>query len=150
MSKKKTQHENHLSYQVGLKVLLKKDGKFLFLKSPLGPCLDLPGGRIGRKEKDTPLTQVIQREIEEELGNSIKYKVEQPVFQFRRYFDYLDLHIFITVYEATFLSGEINLSSEHESYQWIDDPAALKEKDFLSTEEFLQFKNYFEKIKILA
>ena len=107
-------------YHVGLKVLLKKEDEFLFLTDAVGKHFDLPGGRIDDVEHTTPLIEVIAREVSEKLGEEIKYKLGKPVFQFRRHFESKGLHIFLTVYEAEYLSGEIKLSAEHSDFQWIN------------------------------
>ena len=146
-----SQIDNHISYHVGLKILLRKKNEFLFLKPPFGSSFDLPGGRIGREEALTPLEEIIHREIREELGDSLQYHLDKPAFQFRRYFPSRGLNVFLTVYEAHFIKGEIHLSDEHQSYQWIN-PAlfAFQESDFLNTEEYLPFKNYLFKLSTAA
>ena len=55
-------------FHVGLKVLLKKENTYLFLKTEPG-YFDLPGGRIDNVEYRTPLMNVLAREIREELGD---------------------------------------------------------------------------------
>ena len=134
-------------YHVGLKVLLKKGDEFLFLTDAVGKRFDLPGGRIDDVEHTTPLIEVIAREVGEELGEELKYKLGKPVFQFRRHFESKELHIFLTVYEADYLSGEIKLSTEHSNYQWINPRKVdLKEEDFFHKEEYLAFEKYFENL----
>ena len=134
-------------YHIGLKVLLKKADEFLFLTDAIGKRLDLPGGRIDDVEHYVPLHEVIAREVREELGGEVKYKLGKPVFQFRRHIESKGVHIFITVYEADYLSGEVQLSFEHVNYQWINfKKSGLKEKDFFNNEEYLAFKKYFKKI----
>lgn len=134
-------------YHVGLKILLRKGDEFLFLTHAVSKHFDLPGGHIDDVEHTTPLTDVIAREVGEELGEEIKYKLGKPMFQFRGHFESKGLRIFFTVYEAEYLSGEIQLSSEHSNYQWINPRKIdLKEKDFLHKEECLLFKKYFENL----
>jgi ADP-ribose pyrophosphatase YjhB (NUDIX family) len=131
-------------YYVSLKVLFKKGDEFLFLTDAAHKRLDLPGGRIDDVEHMTPLAKIIAREISEELGAEIMYKLGKPVFQFRRHFENKDGHTFITVYEADYLSGEIKLSADHSSHQWIHPKKAdFKEEDFFHKEEHLAFKTYF-------
>ena len=134
-------------YHVGLKILLKKGDDFLFLTVADGKEFDLPGGRIDDVEHTTPLTEIIAREVGEELGENIKYKLGKPIFQFRRHFENKGWHIFLTVYEAEYLSGEIQLSAEHSRYQWIN-PIKIdfKEENFFHKEEYLAFKKYFESL----
>lgn len=141
----KTVKRNYAVYHVGLKILLKKGDEFLFLKSAYGTQFDLPGGRIDDVEHETPLVEILAREVAEELGGEIKYKLGKPVFQFRRHFEKLGLRIFCVAYEAEYISGEIHLSSEHSGYQWItrEKFQEFAENDFFSAEEFRAFREYF-------
>lgn len=135
----------HATYNVSLKVFLKKGDEFLFLTGSGNKWFDLPGGRIDDVDHNVPLTEIIAREVREELGEDIKYKLGKPIFQFRRHFESRWLHVFLTVYEAEYLSGEIQLSAEHSNFQWINPKIIdLKEDDFLNKEECVVFKKYFE------
>lgn len=141
-------HPNsHISYHVGLKILLRKEDEFLFLQPALGSRFDLPGGRISKEERETPLHEILKREVQEELGGALTYHLGPSIFQYRRYFQPLNLNVFLNVYEANFLSGNILLSPEHKGYQWINPlEFLLKENHFLSKEEYLGFKNYFQRV----
>lgn len=135
---------DYAHYHVGLKILLKKDDKILFLKSSTRKLFDLPGGRIDDIEYNTPLEEILDREIKEELGEDVKYKLGQPVFQFRRFFPRKNWKIFLTVYEAEYVSGKIQISDEHSEYLWINPKEyEFKESEFMSQEEYLAFKKYF-------
>ncbi|MDP3995558.1 MAG: NUDIX hydrolase [bacterium] len=136
-------------YHVGLKVLLKKGDEFLFLTDAVGKHFDLPGGRIDDVEHTTPLTEVIAREVGEELGEDVAYKLGKPAFQFRRHLESKGWHVFLTVYEAEYVSGKIELSAEHSSFQWINPrKVGLKEEQFFHKhkEEYFAFKKYFENL----
>ena len=147
----KTNHQtterNYASYHVSLKVLLKKGDEFLFLVDAAGKYFDLPGGRMDDIEHATPIIEVIAREVGEELGEELKYNLGKPVFQFRRHFENKGWHIFLTVYEAEYLSGEIKLSAEHSNIQWINPRKVdFKDEQFFNKEECLAFKKYFENL----
>lgn len=145
----KTAKKNYAMYHVGLKILLQKGEEFLFLRSADGVSWDLPGGRIDDVEHETPLVEILAREVAEELGGEIKYKLGKPLFQFRRYFENKGWHIFCVVYEAEYVSGEIQLSSEHSGYQWISPKDfQFSEKDFFSAEEFRAFQEYFREFSM--
>jgi 8-oxo-dGTP pyrophosphatase MutT (NUDIX family) len=133
-------------YQVAFKILLRKENQVLFLKDAEGKHWDWPGGRIDKGEENIPLKKVLKREVEEELGN-ITYKLEGPLFQYRRYFDPHDIYILITVYDAEYISGEIKLSSEHKSSHWID-PRNFRfnASDFWHPEEYEAFMEYLKEI----
>jgi len=135
----------HALYYVSMKVLLKKGDVFLFLMDAVGKYFDLPGGRIDNVEYITPLTEIIAREVSEELGEEIKYKLGKSVFQFRRHFEDQRWHVFLIVYEAEYVSGEIKLSAEHGGFQWINPRKTnFKEEQFFNKEEYLAFKMYFK------
>lgn len=137
-------------FHVALKILLRKKGKFLFLRSASGKHWDLPGGRIDNVEYDTPLAQVLRREVREELAG-VKYKLGKAALQYRRFFEPRGIYIFITVFEADYLGGRIKLSDEHSSYAWIEpNRFKLNPKEFFSKEEYLAFRRYFEDTKKYA
>ncbi len=136
----------HASYQIGLKALIWRDGKFLLLKHHPSGRLDLPGGRINVDERDSDLMEVLQREINEELGKNFKIEVGGPLFQYRRYFFDQGYSVFVTVYEAKYLDGEAIISQDHEEMEWID-PTNWKFslEDFFHPDEDKAFKKYFAK-----
>lgn len=132
-------------YQVALKVLLRRGDEVLFLRSDDGKYWDLPGGRIDNGEAKTPLQKILAREVREELGPAVRYKLGRPLFQFRRYYSPGRIYILQTVYDGIYLSGDIKLSHEHSSYTWINPgKITLKKKDFDNNEEYLAFKDYFK------
>lgn len=134
-------------YQVALKILLKKGDKFLFLRGAKDRYWDWPGGRIDNLESRTPLAHVLAREVREELGK-IKYKLGKPVFHYRRFFSPRKLFIFITVYEAKYISGAIKLSEEHSSCQWLNPKKhKFRARDFWSREEYNEFMRYLSMMK---
>lgn len=136
--------QNHAVFQIGLKAMIWKDGKFLLLRHNPSGRLDLPGGRINIDEKDTNLMEVLDREIREELGEEFKVKVGVPLFQFRRNFLDRGYAVFITVYEAHYLAGEIIVSEDHQGMEWID-PSKWEFvlEDFFHQDEYEAFKKYF-------
>lgn len=136
----------YASYHVSLKILLKKGAEFLFLKNPNNTQFDLPGGRIDNHEDTTPLKLILDREIREELGEGLKYQLGDPAFQFRRFIAEKNWQIFLTVYEAEYLSGKIQLSDEHIGYVWINPKEyTFKKEEFTNDEEYLAFMDYFGK-----
>jgi 8-oxo-dGTP pyrophosphatase MutT (NUDIX family) len=66
-------NETHFLGQVAQKVLIERDGKFLFLRYPshdvrVAGCYDIPGGRLN--EGEAPLDG-LRREVFEEVGAQI-------------------------------------------------------------------------------
>ncbi len=133
-------------YQVALKLLLKKGNKILFLRDVPSGYWDLPGGRIDNVESEVPLEKILAREIKEELGGKVKYKLGHPAFQFRRKTKMKGVYNLLTVYEAKHVAGDIKLSFEHSSYEWINPKVyKFKKKDFFNKEEYLAHIEYFQR-----
>jgi len=140
--------KDYATYWAAFKILLEKDGKFLFLNTAGGGLLDLPGGRADNDEYHVPLKKILQRETREELGNKIKYSLGNIIFQYRRYASKRKMYNLITVYGAKYISGPIKLSFEHSNYQWLDPKKyKFKEKEFYTKEEYKAFKEYFKEIQ---
>lgn len=136
---------DYATYQVGLKILLRKRRKILFLRAANKRTVDQPGGRIDNVEAKIPLEKIIAREVKEELGN-VKYTLGAPLFQFRRYIQKYKRWVFLTVYDARFISGKIKLSPEHSGHMWIDPKTYQFSKyDFVNEEERKTFMGYFKK-----
>ena len=135
---------------VSLKLLLKKGSKILVLKEADTEFFDIPGGRIDENEIKAPIQKILKREIQEELGSDIKYKVFnlEPAVIYRRFKKPGNGRAFILVFEAKYLSGNIKLSFEHESFEWVD-PKKFNPKDwrFFNKEEKLTFEAYFKSQK---
>jgi len=136
----------YATFNVSFKLILRKNNKILILTESETGFLDFPGGRIERIEIKLPIEDLFKREINEELGKEVKYKILGPAFQYRRYNKFTKMYAFITAYEAKYLSGKIKLSSEHNKYEWIDPKKYnLKDKKINNPEERLAFENYFKK-----
>jgi|ETNmetMinimDraft_26_1059896.scaffolds.fasta_scaffold16573_4 8-oxo-dGTP pyrophosphatase MutT (NUDIX family) len=137
---------NYATYHIGQKILLRKGNKFLFLKIPEYNILDLPGGRIDDNEETKDLKEILDREVKEELGKDLIYKLGNILFQYRRYTPN-GTKVFLTIFDAEYLSGEIKLSLEHEKYEWINPKeSGIKRDDFFNEEEYKAFLNYFNKL----
>lgn len=121
----------HDFYQVSLKVLLKnKKGEFLLLKAraqdTYGGFYDLPGGRIDVDEFSVSFSEIIKRELAEELGE-VKYELNPKPVAIGRHLisaehtrSNKDTHVFYAFFEAQYKGGDIKVSEEHEEYKWVD------------------------------
>lgn len=134
-------------YFVAVKVFFEKEGKLLILKDNFGDW-DLPGGRIKTDEFETPLPQIIERKMSEELGDSIKYKIGKPVVFMRH--ERIEkspgnptVRIFAVGYEGTLESGEIKLSERHPELLWVD-PDDFKPEDYFKGGWLKGVKEYLE------
>lgn len=113
--------EDQLFY-VGQKALIEKDGRILVLSSPIVGA-DLPGGKIQKGELAFP--KALEREVLEETG--LKIAIHEPVatgyftFHPSRMTGKKTNYIFIIAYRCDYISGEVNLSDEHDAYQWISE-----------------------------
>lgn len=136
--------KNYAISQIAFKILIRKDNEILFLKLSEKKCrYDLPGGRADRNENLVPIKKILAREIKEELGLNIKYKIGKIAFQYRRKTKTKGIYNLITVYEGKYLSGKIKLSHEHCDYAWLDPEKFRFEKDcFTNQEEILAYKEY--------
>ena len=134
-------------FQVGLKLVLRKGDKILFLRdNDEKKSWDWPGGRIDDVEYGATDEKIIAREVREELGSAVKYTLGKPAFTLKRWTmrGGKKTCIFCIFYEAEFRSGIIKLSSEHSSYEWIDPKTfKIKRADFAHKEEYPAFKKYF-------
>jgi 8-oxo-dGTP pyrophosphatase MutT (NUDIX family) len=138
----------HATFQIGLKVLLKKDDLVLVLKDAITGHYDFAGGRMNENEKKLPLKDILAREVLEELGSSIQYKLGSPLFQYRRNNIHNPMHVFITVYGAEYISGEIELSEEHSSYEWVNpNDDSFDITNFGNEEEASAVKAYFKTLQ---
>ena len=139
----------YAEYHVAQKFLLKKGDEALFLTFADFPSkFDLPGGRIDTVEHEVPLCDILAREIREELGDDLVYTLGAPVMQFRRHVEKKGWHIFVTVFEADYFSGEIVLSEEHGGIKWLNlSTHIFGQEEFFGEEEYLAFKQYSESLK---
>lgn len=124
-------------YYVAVKLFLEKDGKFFVFKDKWG-AWDLPGGRIRKHEFDTPLEDVIERKMDEEVGPQVKYQIGKPIVMMRHQrVEQLDgesdnptIRIFAVGYEAELLEGEPRLGDHHIEMKWVNIDDYKPEDDF--------------------
>lgn len=135
---------NFALFQVGIKTIIKKEEDILLLITKDGKY-DFPGGRIDESEVDLPLAKVLEREVKEELGSSLIFKVEKLAFIAKReYSDNGQKHKILAVYfEARYLGGDIVLSNEHTTAKWVKPKSILETPDkFISKDEYQQLKEH--------
>ena len=117
-------------YAVWLKAILKRaDGKVLILKVPewykQAWFYDFPGWRIDKTEFNVELSDILKREISEEVWD-IKYTINMsPISSWRTYcepnekYNYEE-YIFYNYYECEYISWDILVSEEHSEFEWVD------------------------------
>ena len=99
-----------------------KNGETLILGCPDSNSMcgyhDFPGGRIREDEINEDILNIVKREVEEELGDEIEYKItEKPVAIGRHY--HKEKCFFWIIFEAEYSGGEIKISDEHSSSRWV-------------------------------
>ncbi len=117
-------------YNVSLKVFLKNDkGKILALKSIPDSAMegfyDFPGGRINTDEFETDYEDLIKRELREELGSDVKFKLSIKPVSFGRHHYFSkrqnkEVRVLYLFFEAKYLGGEVTISHEHSGHDWLD------------------------------
>ncbi len=106
-------------FDVGIKAfLVNEHGELLLLQETGRDMWEIPGGRIDVGEELIPQTEILKREISEELGPEIRYQILHPITTWVRQKD--SEFIFLIGFLCTKESGDIVLSSEHTAYRWVD------------------------------
>ena len=119
-------------YQVSLKAFIKNnEGKMLALKAvdtgSIAGFYDLTGGRIDTDEFQTLYLDILKREIAEELGENLEVEIKPTPVAIGRHLipAHLtragkDTHILLVFFEAFYQGGDLRISDEHQSMQWLD------------------------------
>lgn len=131
----------HLKAQISFKLFLKNaDGCVLVGTMPDDACFpgfyDVPGGRMEIGEFHEPIEKIIEREVREELGSEIRYRLHPVPVAFGRHCavgkDGSEWCVMQIYFEADLLGGEARLSDEHAELKWVDLSAIPLEKHFAS------------------
>jgi len=117
-------------FDVSLKVVVTNNrGEVLLLKARrdsefLFGFYDLPGGRINREEMNQKIAVLIKRELVEEVGSKVRYKLNpKPLavattkFKANPRLPNRDGKLFL-LFSAKYLSGQIVISDEHDAFCW--------------------------------
>ena len=129
---------------IGQKVFVEKDGNVLVLINKRNGEVDFPGGKILDNED---LELALRRELEEELGPDIKVKIGGPVIRWvttMKYGKNIGKRIFLVGFRGEYLSGKINLSSEHSGYKWVNKKNYKQLND--GSDHFMALERYFDLI----
>ncbi|HET9173933.1 MAG TPA: NUDIX hydrolase [Candidatus Saccharimonadales bacterium] len=135
---------NHALYQVATKALIFNDTKLLVLRTPDG-YVDFPGGRVDETERAIPWTDALLREVAEELGTDIKIEINQTLFVSKRQYQKEGHVNYIAAifFASRYVSGDITLSDEHGSFEWMTVEELLNgNHQFVSDDERAQLHNY--------
>jgi 8-oxo-dGTP pyrophosphatase MutT (NUDIX family) len=134
-------------FEISVKALITKNGKILTLTTDSG-FIDFPGGRLDDSEYNRSFKSVLKREITEELGYEGDVVINDFIMFTKGMYkhngtDHFVARIFYSViinYKFPFL-----LSDEHVNIEWLS-PAELllRESNFISKDEFKQFKSFYQ------
>jgi hypothetical protein len=113
-------------YFVAVKIFLEdKEGNLLILKDKFGDW-DIPGGRLRGNDFETAFIEIIERKIKEELGDKVRYNIQEPIVFMRHERNEVlsggkreKRRIFAIGYGAEYLDGDIVLGKSHEKYEWV-------------------------------
>ena len=134
------------TYFVAVKILLRKGDRLLLTHDVFGDW-DIPGGRIKPDEFETPLEDIIARKMREELGETVSYTLGEPKVFFRHkrieHSSGQEARIFAVGYEASYESGEINLGTNHDKYEWVN-VANFKPEEYLTGGWLKGMKEYLQ------
>ncbi|MDA1337640.1 MAG: NUDIX hydrolase [bacterium] len=136
--------QKEAEFQISLKVLMRNGNKVLLTKGK--DDIDLPGGRIDVGEESMPFEEVILREVREELGKDVKFRLGSILFMHHLGHTKEKGGILNIVFDAEYISGDIKLSHEHVSYDWVDGRTyEVQREDFFpeDQEKYEMFKNHF-------
>ena len=132
---------------VDQKAFIEKDGKVLVLHDQV-EGLDFPGGKIQEgeaKDGDTSsLIRALQREVREETGLTIEVLNPFAVW----YHEFSQNHrnypkvVYLVAFRCAYVSGEVKLSGEHDSFRWVDATSYTEMDD--GSEYFDLLKKYFQ------
>lgn len=126
-------------FYVGLKAFIEKDGEVLVLKNEAFG-LDFPGGKMKKGETDT--TEALQREVREETGIAIAVGRPFTTWMITLPPEHVNHgNVFLIGYSCRYLSGEVQLSDEHETYYWVNKDTFYKLKE--NSDYFRSLETYF-------
>lgn len=116
-----------MKLQVGVKVLIRRDDRYLFLRRSAdfkaGPQKwDIPGGRI---EPDEALDAALAREVHEETGLEL-VSIDRLLAAQDIFVPDAEVHVVRLTYTGA-AKGEVVISDEHDDYRWMTRDEVLSE-----------------------
>ncbi|MCC7012022.1 MAG: NUDIX domain-containing protein [Planctomycetes bacterium] len=108
-------------FQVALKAFIVREGRLLMLRESFGPrAWELPGGRIDVGEERVAPTDVLRRELREELGPEFQCEIGAPFATWVRDREAHRPHpAFLIGFECGAPRGALRLSAEHLELEWV-------------------------------
>jgi 8-oxo-dGTP diphosphatase len=112
---------DHGFFQITQKAFIRKGDLLLVMRDKKSGEGDLPGGRMNQNEFFENWIDSLKRELEEELGTSMILKISEDVVLIHKHRVNLGNHPCVILgYDCEYISGEINISDEHDFFEWVD------------------------------
>ncbi len=112
---------DHGFFQITQKAFIRKGNLLLVMRDKKSGEGDLPGGRMNQNEFFENWIDSLKRELEEELGTSMKLKISEDVILIHKHRVNLGNHPCVILgYDCEYISGDINISEEHDFFEWVD------------------------------
>ncbi len=126
-------------YQVSLKAIIRDPhGRILGLNGKIGGLFegyyDIPGGRIDESEFRTPFFEIIQREVQEELGPELRFSLNATPAALGRHESRDGFKVLYVFFEGIVEDPNVamEISHEHVGWAWLDLSKQPLEKLFTS------------------
>lgn len=131
-------------FQITLKVLLHRGKEFLVLRDRQSGEGDLPGGRLSPGEIYHPWQESIARELREELGEDLRYKLDDgPLFVEPHWIKNGGHEALAVFFRADYEGGQIVLSDEHDRMAWAD-PETFQPAEWFSDHLLRSVEKYLK------
>ncbi|NBU98165.1 MAG: NUDIX domain-containing protein [Spirochaetia bacterium] len=112
---------DHGFFQITQKAFIRKGNLLLVMRDKKSGEGDLPGGRMNQNEFFEDWIDSLKRELEEELGTSMKLKISEDVVLVHKHRVNLGNYPCVILgYDCEYISGDINISEEHDFFEWVD------------------------------
>ncbi|WCL49424.1 NUDIX hydrolase [Leptospira sp. GIMC2001] len=123
---------DHGFFQITQKLFLRRGDELLVLRDKKSGYGDLPGGRMTEKEFFEDWIDSLDREMAEEMGSGFLYSTNpEPIFIHKHKVTEGNHPCIIIGYEGKYISGEVEMSDEHDYMEWVNvktyDPSTLFE-----------------------
>jgi 8-oxo-dGTP diphosphatase len=129
-----------IMFYVGQKAFIKKDNKVLILHK--NNSLRFPGGKV--QEGETDLVESLKREIREETG--LEVTIGEPfatwTYLFKNDHPFAGKNLFLVGYKCDYVSGEVVLNEEHDSFSWVTEDSFVNFKE--DSEAYMVLEKYFK------
>lgn len=114
-------NSKHGLFQITQKVFIRNGNLLLVMKDKKSGAGDLPGGRMNQDEFFSDWMVSLNRELEEELGKSFKVEINpNPIIVHKHLVNDGNHPCIIIGYDGKYISGEIEISDEHDYFKWVD------------------------------